>query len=91
MQATVAGNVHPAVTAIMTAIMTATTPVKMPMKQVEAMKRGERDSGELAIAVLEVGSRGGSDHGEQPLFAAHDQRQSIDRRGSRGLKLQKEG
>ena len=73
-----AGNVHPA----MTAIMTTTTPVKMPMKQVEAMKRGERDSGELAIAVVEVGSRGGLE--EQPLFATHDQRQTIERRGSRG-------
>ena len=92
---------HPTTPAIMTettpaimtettpAIMTATTPVKMPMKQVEAMKRGEIDSGELAIAVLETGSRGGSDHRKQPLLAAHDQRQTIERRGSRGLKVKR--
>ena len=79
-----AGNVHPA----MTTIMTTATPATMPVKQVEALKHGGRDSGEPATADLENRSRGGSGHGEQPLLAAHDQ---IDRRGSRGLKLQKEG
>ena len=73
-QAAVAGNVHPAMTTIMTAIMTTTTPATMPVKQVEALKYGGRDSDALAIAVLKVGSRGGLDHGEQPLLAAHDQR-----------------
>ena len=62
-----AGNVHPAMTTIMTAIMTTTTPATMPVKQVEALKP--------ATADLEIGSRGGSGHGEQPLLAAHDQRQ----------------
>ena len=91
MQAPVAGNVHPAKTTIMTAIITTTTPATIPVKQVEALKHGGRDSGEPATADLETGSRGGSGHGEQPLLAAHDQRQSIDRRGSRGLKVKKEG
>lgn len=67
--------------------MTATTPVTMPVKQVEAMKHGGRDSGEPATADRETGSRGGSDDGEQPLLAAHDQRQTIERRGSQGLKV----
>ena len=52
MQATVASNVHP------------TAPATMPVKQVVAMKYGERDSSELAMADLETGLRGGSDHGE---------------------------
>ena len=51
--------------------MATTTPATMPVKQVEAMKRGERDSGELAIADPETRSRGGSDRGEQALLAAH--------------------
>jgi hypothetical protein len=70
-QAAVAGNVHPTMPAIMTATTPVTMPVTMPVKQVEGLKRSGRDSGEPATADLETGSRGGSDHGEQPLLAAH--------------------
>ena len=85
MQAAVAGNVHPTTPAI----MTATTPATMPVKQVEAMKHGGRDSGELTTADRETGSRGGSDDGEQSTSRSTRQRQTIERRGSRELKVKR--